>query len=502
MAIKLFGFHITRDNEMQQSPIAPTSDASLNYEATPGFVNPYTSVMDLTGTVKDENELIDRYREIVHTVQEVGMSVEEITAEAIITDDANADVVTVNLEKIEGLPDQIKEIIQENFGIILGMLQFNNFGYEIFRNWYIDGRIYYHVIINPEQPAAGILELRYIDPKKIKKVREIIRAPDSGQLGLNSIVDVKEYFVYTENPAGDNSPQTRQTYVQHSEVPVPMTKDSIAFANSGLLDPTRKMTISYLHDSIRPANNLRMMEDALLIYRITRAPERRVFYIDTGDLPRASAEQHVQAQADKYRTKMVYDNQTGKIQNDKRYMAMTEDFWIPRMGGSQGTQIDTLEGGAAVGETGDADFFLDRLYKSLHVPKSRFSEQPSLFNNGAEITRDEVRFARFITRLRNRFSMLFEDLLGKQLVLTGVMTAEEWDEYKALVSFEFQTDNTFSESMRASIMGQRLALLQQIDIFVGKYVSRAWVFKNILQMTEEEMAEIEMENANDPWLIA
>lgn len=183
-------------------------------------------------------------------------------------------------------------------------------------------------------------------------------------------------------------------------------------------------------------------------------------------------------------------------------MAMTEDFWIPRMGGSQGTQIDTLEGGASVGETGDADFFLDRLYKSLHVPKSRFSEQPSLFNNGAEITRDEVRFARFITRLRNRFSMLFEDLLGKQLVLTGVMTAEEWDEYKGLVSFEFQTDNTFSESMRASIMGQRLALLQQIDIFVGKYVSRAWVFKNILQMTEEEMAEIEMENASDPWLIA
>ena len=262
------------------------------------------------------------------------------------------------------------------------------------------------------------------------------------------------------------------------------------------------MVISYLHDSLRPANNLRMMEDALLIYRLTRAPERRVFYIDTGDLPKGAAEQYMQEQANKYKTKIVYDTSTGAIKNDKRYIAMTEDYWIPRMNGSTSTQIDTLEGGANVGETGDADFFLDRVYKALKVPKSRFDDVPSMFSNGAEITRDEVRFSRFITRLRARFSMLFQDILGKQLILTGIMAPEEWEQYRGQISFKFQSDNTFAETVKANLLMQRMGILNQVDPFIGKYFSRQWVFKNILELDDEEIAEIESENETDPWLIA
>lgn len=504
--MKLFGFHISREKDFQDTPVAPANNGDMNVNATPGFINPYMSVLDLLSGVKDENDLIDRYREVVQTVQEVGMAVEEITSEMVIVDDENEPIVKLKMDNLE-LPDQIKELIEEQFQYILNLLKFNNHGFEIVRNWYIDGRIYYHVIINPDQPNAGILELRYIDPKKIKKIREIVRQPtENGMpLGLNSIVDIKEYFVYTENPMNEKStPTLGYSYSPQngSDAPVPMTKDSVAFANSGLLDPSRRMVISYLHDALRPATELRQMEQSLLIYRMTRAPERRVFYIDTGDLPRGSAEQYVQEIANKYRTKIVYDSATGAVKNDKRYLSMTEDFWIPRMNGSQGTQIDTLEGGQSVGETGDADYFLDRLYKALHVPKSRFSETPSLFGNGTEVTRDEVRFSRFISRLRNRFSMLFEDLLGKQIVLLGVMTPEEWDEYKGEIKYVFQSDNSFSESMKAQLLQMRLSLLNQIDPFVGKYVSRLWVFENILEMGEDEMKEIDLQNEQDPWLIA
>lgn len=490
--MKLFGFHITRETDMDLTPaiVAPEQeDSAINYEGVSGFISPYTSILDLDLNVKEERVLIEKYRDLVKTTPEVAIAVDEICAEAIVVDDPSSPVVSINLDQVE-LTDNIKELITEKFSKIIQLLNFHNKGFEIFRNWYIDGRIYYHVMIDNDETINGIRELRFIDPRKIKKIREIVRNNDN-ETGVNSIVDIKEYYLYSENPNLDKSQGPTSGYTFGGQMPqnqvIQMTADSIACSTSGIFDHNRNITLSYLHQSIRAANNLRLMEESMLIYRMTRAPERRVFYIDTGDVPRSKQEQYVQEIANKYRQKITYDSQTGTIKNDKRYMSMTEDYWIPRPSGQQGTQVETLEGGQSVGETRDTEYFLDRLLNSMNVPKSRFSDQPSLFSSGVEITRDELRFNRFVNRLRTRFSMLFEDLVGKELVLSQIMTAEEWDIYKADVTFHFQEDNLFAEALKATSLSTKINILNMIQPFVGIYFSPEYVYKQILDMTDEEI---------------
>ncbi len=495
--MKLFGFQITRERDYDETPaiVAPEQeDSAIQYDGVSAFISPYTSVLDLDTNVKEERLLIEKYRELVKTSQEVSDAVDEICSEAIIVDDPTAAVVTINLDQVE-LPENIKEIIAEKFEKIIYLLNFHNKGFEIFRNWYIDGRIYYHVMIDQDEPENGIRELRFVDPRKLKKVREIIR-DSNNELGINSIVDIKEYYIYSENPNQEKSQGPTTGYTYGGQMPqnqvIEMTQDSIAASTSGIFDHSRNITLSYLHSSLRAANNLKLMEEAMLIYRLTRAPERRVFYIDTGDVPRGKQEQYVQKIADRYRQKIVYDTTNGTIKNDKRYMSMTEDYWIPRPSGQTGTQVETLEGGQSVGETRDTEYFLDRLYASLHVPKSRFSDQPSIFSSGVEVTRDELRFNRFINRLRRRFSILFEDLLGKELILSNIMLSEEWDETKSDVNFSFQEDNLFSEAIKANLMTNKINLVNMIQPLVGIYFSPQYVYKKILDMTDEEI-EIEQE---------
>lgn len=492
--MKLFGFHITRENDMDMTPaiVAPNQeDSSINYEGTAGFISPYTSILDLDLNVKEERILIERYRDLVKSTPEVAIAVDEICAEAIVVDDPSTPVVSINLDQVD-LTENVKEMITEKFSKIIYLLNFHNKGFEIFRNWYIDGRIYYHVMIDIDDTANGIRELRFIDPRKIKKIREIVRDSDN-ETGVNSIVDIKEYYLYSENPGLENAQGPTTGFTFGGQMPqnqvIQMTADSIAASTSGIFDHNRNITLSYLHQSIRAANNLRLMEESMLIYRMTRAPERRVFYIDTGDVPRSKQEQYVQEIANKYRQKITYDSQTGNIKNDKRYMSMTEDYWIPRPSGQQGTQVETLEGGQSVGETRDTEYFLDRLLNSMNVPKSRFSDQPSLFSSGVEITRDELRFNRFINRLRTRFSMLFEDLIGKELVLSQILTAEEWDIYKADVTFSYQEDNLFAEALKMTSLTSKINILNMIQPFVGIYFSPQYVYKKVLDMTDEEITE-------------
>jgi hypothetical protein len=486
--MKLFGFYITREKDFDKTPaiVAPEQEeGSINYDGTSGFVSPYTSVLDLDTNIKEERVLIEKYRDLVKTTPEVAIAVDEICSEAIITDDKSSPVVALNLDQVE-LDDRIKEMISESFDRVTYLLNFHNKGFEIFRNWYIDGRVYFHVMIDQDAPENGIQELRFVDPRKLKKVREIMRGSD-GDVGVNSIIDIKEYYLYSENPNLDKPQGPTNGYTYGGNLPqnqvIKMTTDSIASSNSGIIDHNKNITLSFLHQSIRAANNLRLMEESMLIYRMTRAPERRVFYIDTGDVPRSKQEQYVNEIANKYRQKITYDSQTGTIKNDKRYLSMTEDYWIPRPSGQQGTQVDTLEGGQSVGETRDTEYFLDRLLDSMNVPKSRFSDQPTMFNSGIEVTRDELRFNRFINRLRTRFSMLFEDLLGKELILTQIMTD---------ITYEYQEDNLFSEALKASSMSAKINMLNLIQPFVGIYFSPQFVYKEILGMNDEEI-EIEQE---------
>lgn len=495
--MKLFGFHISRLENQDETPslVPPNyNDSAVTFDPSSGFISPFTSVMDMDSSIKEENQLIDKYRDLYKSVPEVSVTVDEICAEAIIVDDKSRPVVSINLDNVR-MSDDIKEMISESFHKIMNKLNFQNSGFEIFRNWYIDGRIYFNVLIDQESPENGITELRYIDPRKIKKVREVIR-DTSNEFGISTITDVKEYYIYTENPNSANNYNSNTGYTYGGYVPpnqnIPMTEDSIATSNSGIYDQSRNIILSHLYQTIRPANNLRMMEESMLIYRMTRAPERRVFYIDTGDIPRSKQEQYVQEIANKYRNKVVYDSHTGSVKNDKRYMSMTEDYFIPRPSGQSGTQIETLEGGQSVGETRDTEYFLNRLYDSMSVPKSRFSDQQSMFSSGVEITRDELRFSRFIARLRTRFSMLFEDLVGKELVLTQVMTIEEWEEIKINISFDYQEDNMFASALKTQNIATKINTVAMVDPYVGKYLSPSYVYKQVLDMTDEEI-EIEQE---------
>jgi hypothetical protein len=488
MAIELFGFRIGRDNDsaekqaVQVPSFAPPPNLDGAMEVAPGGA--YGTYVDLEGTAKNEAELVTRYREM-SMYPECESAVDDVVNEAIISNEHD-DPVALNLDKLEQ-PESIKKKIREEFDEIVRLLDFNSTAYEIFRRWYIDGRLFYHIMIDTAQPRKGIQELRYIDPRRIRKIRQPIkRTPVVGQNSKLIAPPYEEYFLF--NPAGLSSGTLTQG--------VKISKDAICYVHSGLLDARNRMVLSHLHKAIKPLNQLRMLEDAVVIYRLARAPERRIFYIDVGNLPKAKAEQYVRDMMVRHKNRLVYDANNGEIKDARKFMTMLEDYWLPRREGGRGTEITTLPGGENLGQMDDVDYFRKKLYKSLSVPISRLEPdgQFSLGRSG-EITRDEVKYAKFVERLRDRFTHLFDNLLEIQLLLKGVMTREEWKDMKNDIKYDFQRDNYYAEIKEQDMMNNRLAVLGVVDAYVGKYYSVEWIRKNVLRQTEDEMKELDSQMA-------
>ena len=462
----------------------------------------YGTVVDLDGAAKNESELVTKYREMIMHA-EVDAAVDDIVNEAIVNEVEQT--VTINLDQNTDIPDSVKKAITTEFKNILGLLDFNHQGYDVFKRWYVDGRLYYHAIIDKNNPKDGIQELRYIDPRKIKKIKETKRKKvNSNYNSVEVNVSQNEYFMYNEKgfggrPSSGPASSTTTTGLK-------IAKDSILYCTSGLLDKTNSLVISYLHKAIKPLNQLRALEDATIIYRISRAPERRIFYIDVGNLPKMKAEQYLRDMMTRYKNKVVYDAATGEIRDDRKFMTMLEDYWLPRREGNRGTQIDTLPGGQNLGEMTDVEYFQKVMYKSLNVPVSRMEPDYS-FNMGraTEISRDEVKFAKFIDRLRNRFNHLFIKALEKQLVLKQVITQDEWKQVSAAIKFVYTKDNYFSELKEIEIMNSKVSAYQALLGVgaVGKYYSHKWARIHIFQqdenMIEQMNAEIKQE-MEDPIL--
>jgi hypothetical protein len=485
--VQLFGFEINRkakqaeqDEQSKTFAIPQNDDGAVTIQSG----SYYGTYVDLDGVVRNEIELITRYREM-SMQPELESAIDDIVNEAIVNDD-NGKGVEINTDDLKQ-PDQIKKKIRDEFEYILKLLNFGNMGHDLFRRWYIDGRLFYHVIIDDKRPALGIQELRYVDPRRIRKIREIQKTKDP-KTGMEIIRKQNEYFLYNE----------RGVVGAHSNLGAKIAVDAIVNINSGLMDAKRAMVLSYLHKAIKPLNQLRMVEDATVIYRLSRAPERRVFYVDVGNMPTIKAEQYLKDIMTKYRNKLVYDSSTGEIKDDRKHLSMLEDFWLPRREGSKGTEITTLPGGMNLGELEDVKYFEKKLYKALGVPTSRL-EQGQGFSLGrsTEITRDELKFNKFIQRLRNKFATLFDDLLRVQLVLKKICTEEEWKEFKEDVWYDFKKDNNFNELKEAELMTNRVGLLQLVDPYVGRYYSMEWIRKNILQMTDDDIAEIDEQISNE-----
>jgi hypothetical protein len=482
--MELFGFQIGRKKLEELPPSVESfvppenSDAALDV-VDGGF---YGTAIDQDGTAKNEQNLISRYRQMAQQ-PECERAVDDIINEAIIADkfEPPLSIVVDNVE----MPEKIRETIRSEFNYIMGLLQFNTKSYDIFRNWYVDGRLFYHIMIDKENPRQGIKELRYIDPRKIKKVRTEKRKqnrPINVQNNGNVFQpkEYQEYYIYSEKGVAVGTQGIK------------VAPDAIAHVHSGINDDQNTMVLSYLHKAIKPLNQLRMLEDATVIYRLARAPERRVFYIDVGNLPKAKAEQYLRDMMAKHKNKLVYDASTGDIRDDRKFMTMLEDFWLPRREGGRSTEITTLPPGGNLGELDDVEYFRRKLYEALNVPVARL-ESDNAFNMGrsSEITRDELKFARFITRLRNRFTELFNVLLERQLLLKGIVTKAEWKEIKTQIFYDFLEDNHFAELKQAEILQNRLGILQDIEQYAGTYYSKEWIKKNVLMMSEDDIQEID-----------
>ena len=486
-----FGFEIKRKDQEKEDRKRASFVAPMDEDEGIGNVinagGHYGQYVDINGDqAKSEKELIYKYRNISqHT--ECDAAVEDIVNEAIVSDDASAPVSLV-LDDLDQ-PDRIKKLMTEEFEHVVSMLNLNWYGHDIFRRWYVDGRLYYHKIIDETNPKNGLIELRSIDPTKIRKVRELKKEKDP-KTGAEIIVGATEYFIFQNDALGVKAQGLK------------IAKDSITYVTSGLLDPSRKKILSHLHKALKPVNQLRMMEDSLVIYRLARAPERRIFYIDVGNLPKGKAEEYLRNIMAKYRNKMVYDAETGDMKDDKKHMSMLEDFWLPRREGGRGTEISTLPGGENLGQIDDIEYFRRKLYKSLNVPSGRL-EQEQQFNLGrsTEISRDELKFQKFINRLRKKFSALFIDILKTQLILKGVVTEEEWEDIRSDISVDFIQDNHFSELKDAELLRERLGTLREIDEYAGRYYSVEWIRKNVLMQTEEDIEaiikQIDDEGMND-----
>ena len=485
MALNLFGFTIARqkveDESLAQQSFAPPSSDDGALTITSAAY--YGTYVDLDGTAKNEVELISRYREMAMQ-PEIESAIDDIINEAIVQDDDGRNVKLI-MDALKQ-PDKIKKAITEEFNTVLRLLNYNNMAQDIFRRYYIDGRLFYHIIIDRENPIAGIKELRYVDPRKIRKVRELRKKKDE-RTGVEIMAVINEYYIY-------NDKAITGTQSNYGPVGTRITKDSIININSGLMDSRRAIVLSYLHKAIKPLNQLRMIEDATVIYRISRAPERRIFYIDVGNLPKLKAEQYLRDIMVKYKNKLVYDANTGEVRDDRKFLSMMEDFWLPRREGGKGTEITTLPGGQNLGELEDVKYFEKKLYKSLNVPISRL-ESSSGFTIGrsSEITRDELKFAKFIDRMRNKFAELFDQALRIQCVLKGICTDAEFTEFKEHMFYDFIKDNNFTELKEAELMANRLGLLQQVDPYTGTYYSMGWIRRNVLRMDDDEIKLIDKE---------
>jgi hypothetical protein len=478
--MNLFGFEIKRKDPAKEvgSVVSPSSDdGSTVVNSAAAY---YGMVMDVEGIVKNENDLIRRYREISQ-YGDTDSAIEDIVNESIISEDNS---IKLNLDKFKA-SDAIKKKIQDEFVNVMRLLRFNERGHDIFRTWYIDGRLYYHILLDPKNIKLGIQELRYVDPRKIRRIKNVQKTKTDKGVEVSKVVE--EYYLYNDKGI------TEQTTNG-----IKMTLDSIIYVPSGLVDSNTGMMMSHLHKAIKPTNQLKMIEDAVVIYRISRAPERRVFYVDVGNLPKLKAEQYVNDIMNKFRNKVVYDATTGEVRDDRRHLSMMEDFWMPRREGGKGTEITTLPGGQNLGDIQDIQYFQQKLYQSLNVPLSRLQQQQGFsLGRTTEITRDEIKFSKFIARLRKRFNALFFEAIRVQLIAKGVIRADEWSDLKQAMEFVYDQDNHFTELKNNEILLQRIQMLQQLDPYIGKYYSSKWVKKNVLQLSEEEIKDMESEIKED-----
>jgi hypothetical protein len=490
---KLFGFSIDDEEKKSKgvvSPVPPNNEDGADYYLSSGFYGQY---VDIEGVFRTEFDIIRKYRNMaLHP--ECDTAVEHVVNEAIVAD-LNDSPVEIDLDNLNASAS-LKNVIRDEFKYIKDLIGFDKKAHEIFRNWYVDGRLYYHKVIDLQKPELGLEEIRYIDPLKIKLMR--IRPKDqdkryevkpSGSVGESVTEDTKVIEFYTYYPQG-----TAQKYGSIAGKGVKIAKDAITYCSSGLVDRNKHIGLSYLHKSIKALNQLRMIEDSLVIYRLSRAPERRIFYIDVGNLPKVKAEQYLRDVMSRYRNKLVYDANTGEIKDDKKFMSMLEDFWLPRREGGRGTEITTLPGGQNLGELTDVEYFQKKLYRSLNVPESRIGADGG-FNLGrsSEILRDELMFSKFVGRLRKRFSGVFLDLLKTQLILKNIVTPQDWNKMAEHIQFDYLYDNHFAELKETELMNERLNLMTQIEPYIGTYYSRDYVKRKILRQTEEEMIEMEKE---------
>ena len=474
MAFEIFGFKIERKNQGAANASVPAFTMPENDDGSMmvSGAGAYGTSLDLDGQYKTEIELILKYREMAQT-SDCEIAIDNIINESIVIDDTR-NPVDIILDKTN-LSDGIKKKVINEFNTVLDLLNFNNFGYDIFRRWYVEGKLYYHIMIDENNPNLGIVELRSLDATKIKKVKQINQKdtadPKKKEVSVNSM------FNYNESGLGNRTSDG-----------ILISGDSIAYSTSGLLNPTKTGVLSYLHKAIKPLNQLRMVEDAIVIYRISRAPERRIFYIDVGNLPKLKAEQYIRDIMTRYKNKLVYDSTTGEVKDDRRHQSMLEDYWLPRREGGRGTEITTLPGGENLGQLEDVEYFQKKMYKAMHVPVSRL-EADSGFSLGreSEITRDELLFSKFIGKLQTRFSMLFGEILEKQLLLKNIITSEEWSQIRDKVHYKFEKDHYYTEFKQQETMTQRVDLARNMEEYVGNYYSREYFRKNILRQSEEEI---------------
>ena len=473
-----FGFELKRvqkmkgENNKAPSIVPKVDEDGAGYVTASGSY--FGQYIDMDGgAAKDNAELIKKYRAVAEH-PECDAAIEDIINETIVSSELESSV-SINLDKVEA-GDKIKKSITEEFDNITSMLNFEEYGHDMFRSWYVDGRIYHHLVVNESNLKSGIQEIRPIDATKIRKVKEIKHKKDP-KTGAKLIDSVNEFYIYQEKGGASTG--------------IKLTPDSISYVTSGLLDTSKKRVLSYLQKAIKPVNQLRMMEDSLVIYRLARAPERRIFYIDVGNLPKGKAEQHIKDIMARYRNKIVYDAGTGEIKDDRKHMSMLEDFWLPRREGGRGTEISTLPGGENLGQIDDIVYFQKKLYRSLNVPLNRL-EQESQFSLGrtTEIGRDEVKFQKFIDRLRRKFAHLFIGILKKQLILKGICTEQDWEEWKNQIQVDYTRDNHFSELKDAELLRERLATMDQIASYVGEYFSREWVMKNVMMFNDDDIEEM------------
>ena len=492
--MELFGLEIKRKKGDEapklKSFVPPQNDGSTieiskdqsmgGFAAGGGVIGQF---IDMEGGVKNEADLVKQYR-TMSLVPECDSAIEDIINESISSNDLDAPVA-INLDRVNHFSDGIKVKIRDEFNEVLELLGFRELSHDIFRKWYVDGRLYFHKLVDSKNEKKGIQGLRPIDPQKIRKIREVEKTKDE-KTGVEIIGKSVEYYLFNDEGFDKTGNNTGQT--------VRISADAVTHVTSGLLDYNQKVVVGYLHKAMKSVNQLRMLEDALVIYRISRAPERRIFYIDVGNLPKARAEQYLKEVQTAYRNKLVYNADTGEIKDDRKHMNMLEDFWLPRREGGRGTEISTLPGGQNLGEIDDILYFQKKLYKSLNVPSSRLDTETSFaIGRATEISRDEVKFSRFVDRLRVKFSRLFDDVLKTQLLLKNIVSEEDWKKSKEYISYDFQKDGHFVELKDAEILRERVNTLEQLDQFVGKYYSQSWIRKNVLRQSEAEIKDIDKE---------